>query len=86
MMKIDTRAMVSMTEANQNFSKVANLAQQMGSVLILKNNRPNLVIVPFETIERQYNTLPEKFDDDEFVNLANQVFDMYDETFRKLAE
>ncbi len=85
-MKIDTRAMVSMTEANQNFSKVANLAQQMGSVLILKNNRPNLVIVPFETIERQYNTLPEKFDDDEFVNLANQVFDMYDETFRKLAE
>lgn len=38
-MMIDTSTMVSITEANQNFSKVAKLAEEKGSVTILKNNR-----------------------------------------------
>ncbi|MGN0362521.1 MAG: type II toxin-antitoxin system Phd/YefM family antitoxin [Bilifractor sp.] len=38
-MLINSDAMVSMSEANQNFSKVARMAQEYGSVTILRNNR-----------------------------------------------
>ena len=39
-MKINTKSMVSITEANQNFSKVARLVDEVGSAVILKNNTP----------------------------------------------
>lgn len=39
-MNINTNTMVSMTEANQNFSKVARLVDQYGSAVVLKNNTP----------------------------------------------
>lgn len=38
-MIIDTNKTVSMTEANQNFSKVARMAMENGEVVILKNNK-----------------------------------------------
>ena len=37
-MTIDTNTMVSISEANQNFSKVARLVDECGSAVILKNN------------------------------------------------
>ena len=39
-MNINTKNLVSITEANQNFSKVARLVDENGSVIILKNNVP----------------------------------------------
>ena len=45
-MKIDTKTMVSITEANQNFSKVARLVDEKGSAVILKNNAPKYIMVP----------------------------------------
>ena len=50
-MTIDTNTVVSMTEANQNFSKVARLVDENGSAIIMKNNRPRYLIVEFETVE-----------------------------------
>ena len=47
-MLVDTRNIVSMTDANQNFSKVARLVAQNGSEVIMKNNRPRYLIVNFE--------------------------------------
>ena len=47
MMNVNTDAMVSMTEANQNFSKVARLADEKGAVVILKNNAPRYLLVEF---------------------------------------
>ena len=47
-MLIDTRNIVSMTEANQNFSKVARLVDDNGSAIILKNNKPRYLIIDFE--------------------------------------
>ena len=43
-MKIDTRSMISITEANQNFSKATKLADKMGSVTILRNNTPSYLV------------------------------------------
>ena len=39
-MKIDTKAIFSITEANQNFSKIARKVDELGSVVIMKNNAP----------------------------------------------
>ena len=49
-MKIDTNTMVSITEANQNFSKVARLVEELGSVVILKNNAPKYLVIEFSEI------------------------------------
>jgi len=50
-MLIDTKNIVSMTEANQNFSKVARLVDENGSAIILKNNKPRYLIIDFEIFE-----------------------------------
>ncbi len=51
-MMINTDAMVSMTEANQNFSKVARLVDEKGAAIILKNNVPRYVIMEFSEAEK----------------------------------
>ena len=42
-MTIDTNTMISITEANQNFSKVTKLVDERGTAVILKNNVPRLL-------------------------------------------
>lgn len=59
-MNINSKTMVSMTEANQNFSKVARLVDQYGSAVILKNNAPRYVIIEFN----QADELQSASDDD----------------------
>ena len=44
---IDTRSIVSITEANQNFSKVARLVDQLGTAVIMKNNVPLYIVTEF---------------------------------------
>ena len=46
-MTVDTNSMISITEANQNFSKVARLVDELGSVVILKNNAPRYLVIDF---------------------------------------
>ena len=47
-MKIDTSSIVSVTEANQNFSRVAKLAESRGRSVIFKNNRPKFLLIDLE--------------------------------------
>ncbi len=51
-MNIDTNNLVSITEANQNFSKIARMVDENGSVVILKNNAPRYVLVEFNEFEK----------------------------------
>ena len=46
-MTVDTNTMVSITEANQNFSKVARLVDELGSVVILKKNAARYLVIDF---------------------------------------
>ena len=46
-MNIDTNTIVPISVANQNFSKVARLVDQYGSVVIMKNNSPRYIIYEF---------------------------------------
>lgn len=52
-MKINTNNLVSITEANQNFSKVARLVDESGAVVILKNNVPRYLVMEFSAAEQE---------------------------------
>jgi len=49
-MNVNTNNLVSITEANQNFSKVARLVDENGPVVILKNNVPKYVVIEFDQV------------------------------------
>lgn len=51
-MTVNTNTLVSITEANQNFSKVARLVDRNGSAVILKNNVPRYVVLEFSEVEK----------------------------------
>ena len=52
-MNINTKNLVSSTDANQNFSKVARLVDENGSVIILKNNVPRYLVMEFSSAEEE---------------------------------
>ncbi len=52
-MNVNTNNLVSITEANQNFSRVARLVDENGAAVILKNNVPRYLIVDFEQAEQE---------------------------------
>ena len=58
-MLIDSNQIVSMTEANQNFSKVVKQAEENGCVIIFKNNKPKFALIDLEAMKV---SLPESED------------------------
>ena len=50
-MLVDTQVLVSMTDANQNFSKVTRMVDENGLAVILKNNKPKYMVVEFAEYE-----------------------------------
>ena len=52
-MKIDTNNIFSISEANQNFSKIAKAVDKNGNVVILKNNKPKYIIKSFDSSEQE---------------------------------
>lgn len=61
-MQIDTKIIASMTEANQNFSRVARIADRFGEAIIFKNNRPKYKLVDLEQDDDLELTDDEKID------------------------
>ncbi len=80
-MQIDTNAIMSMTEANQNFSKVARVAEKKGAVLIFKNNRPKYMVVDVEN-----DTYMDLSDDEKIDVAAKRVLNKYRAAFEELAK
>lgn len=80
-MQIDTNAIMSMTEANQNFSKVARVAEKKGAVLIFKNNRPKYMVVDVEN-----DTYMDLSDNEKIDVAAKRVLNKYRAAFEELAK
>ena len=80
-MTIDTQAIVTATEANQNFSKVARLAKKKGRVVVFKNNRPKLLVIDLDTEPQIDMTEDEKL---EFV--AARILREHKAAFEELAK
>lgn len=69
-MNINTKNLLSMTEANRNFSKVARLVDENGSVVILKNNAPKYVVLEFKEVENaQYMA------DEDLLSISKRIID-----------
>ena len=85
-MKIDTRTMVSITEANQNFSKVARLVDEMGSAVIMKNNAPKYVLIEYEENEDLVTGDLTEADDELLKEISDMLLKKNAKAYKKLAE
>ncbi len=61
-MIINTNAIVTATEANQNFSRVSRIAEQRGHVVVFKNNQPRLLVIDLDKEPQIQMTEDEKLD------------------------
>ena len=66
-MNIDTNTIATMTEANQNFSRVAKKADQYGEAIIFKNNRPKYRLID---LERESEAPDRELTDDEKIDIV----------------
>ena len=80
-MNIDTNTIVSVTEANQNFSRVTRIAEKKGQAVIFKNNRPKYMLIDLENSPMIEMTEDEKID---FV--AARILKKYKSAFLELAK
>ena len=80
-MMIDTDNMVSMTEANQNFSNVVHTVDKNGMAVILKNNKPK-----YKLIDIEHDTTIEMTDDEKIDFVAARILKLYRPAFEELAK
>ncbi|MBQ7370809.1 MAG: type II toxin-antitoxin system Phd/YefM family antitoxin [Blautia sp.] len=80
-MQIDTNTVVSMTEANQNFSKVAKLVDKYGRAVVFKNNAPRYLVIDFAIADRV-----EMASDTEILASSGKLMDQFNEAFEELAQ
>ena len=85
-MKIDTKTMVSITEANQNFSKVARLVDEMGSAVIMKNNAPKYVLIEYEENDDFATDDLSEADDELLKEISDMLLKKNAKAYKKLAE
>ncbi len=80
-MNINTNSIVSMTEANQNFSKVAKVAERDGEAVIFKNNKPKFILIDVES-----NPYIELSDDEKIDIVAARILKKFKPAFMELAK
>ena len=80
-MMVNTKNLVTITEANQNFSKVAILVDQNGSAIILKNNTPRYLIVEFSQAEQM-----QEVNDEDLLTLSKRIIEKNREAYEELAK
>lgn len=78
-MVINTKQIVSMTEANQNFSKISKTADKYGEALIIKNNKPKYILIDI-------NNYLELSDDEKIEVVAKRVLAKHINAFKELAK
>ncbi len=80
-MTIDVKSIVNISEANQNFTKVAKIAEENGQAVIFKHNKPKFVLVDLENGGYLQLSDSEKID-----IAAKRVMEKYMIAFKELAK
>ncbi len=80
-MQIDTNAIVSATEANQNFSRVTRIAEKNGQAVIFKNNRPKYMVIDLEK-----SPFLDLTDDEKIDIVAARILKRFKPAFEELAK
>ena len=81
MMTINTNTMVSITEANQNFSKVARLVDEHGTAIILKNNVPRYLVIDFSKADEDAAASNE-----DVLSISKRLIEKNKESYEMLAK
>ena len=80
-MNINTNSLVSITEANQNFSRVARLVDETGAAVILKNNVPRYLIVEFSQAEAE-----QRAPDEDVMSISRRFIEKNRKAYEVLAK
>lgn len=80
-MTVNTNTLISITEANQNFSKVARLVDQNGSAVILKNNVPRYIVLEFSEVENAQTA-----SDEDVADISKRLIAKNLEAYKELAK
>jgi len=78
---INSENLVSITETNQNFSRVARLVDRTGAAVVLKNNVPRYVILDFNQLNET-----ESASTDEALASARKLLKKHLPAFKELAK
>ena len=80
-MNINTDTITTMTEANQNFSKVAKVAENNGQAVIFKNNKPKFLLIDVDS-----NSYFDITDDEKIDVAAKRIMSRFKPAFEELAK
>lgn len=80
-MNINIENLVSISEANQNFSRVARLVDEKGTAIILKNNSPRYVLLDYNLFRQ--NAVADDVDVDA---AASRILAKHIKAFEELAK
>ena len=81
-MQLDTKMIVSVSEANKNFSRVARIAESNGRAVIFKNNKPKYLLIDLELESLLYDLT-----DDKKVEIASRrIMKEFKPAFEELAK
>ena len=80
-MNINTETITTMTEANQNFSKVAKVAEKNGQAVIFKNNKPKFLLIDIDS-----NSYFDITDDEKIDVAAKRIMNRFKPAFEELAK
>ena len=79
-MNISTNNLMSITDANKNFSNVVRYVENNGDVIILKNNRPKYIVSKID------NKRPYMSEDDMIELIARRILSEHKHAFEELAK
>ena len=80
-MTIDSNTIVSVSEANQNFSRVTRIADKNGHAVIVKKNRPKYLLLDIES-----SPVLDMTDDEKIDLVAARILKKYKPAFLELAK
>ena len=80
-MYIDLKNLVSISEANQNFSKVARMVDENGAAVILENNTPRYVLIDYNKLHDNMEADNEMLED-----VASRLLEKHKKAFEELAK
>ena len=81
LMNINSDAMLSVSEANRNFSLVTKMLDKFGQAVILKNNVPKYVVLDFSSFDNK-----ETIDDDVLIAISEKFMKQNAEAYKELAK
>ncbi len=80
-MNINTNNLIPISDANQNFSKVARMVDTNGSVVILKNNKPKYIIMEFNTVEEEQIA-----NNEDLISISKRIMNKNKKAYKVLAK